>query len=182
VSDRCGAGRDVVECRHQQLGGLRPRQQPDRDLDDDAEHPFRAAQKREQRQSRSVARGAAHRHELAFGRDEPHLEQVLESHAVLEAMHATGILRDVSADRADELRRRVGRVVEAVRRGGTRNREVWYAGLDARDASPRVDLEDPVEPGKDQQAGICHWQRAAREPGACAACDDRARRGDALPA
>ena len=48
--------------------------------------------------------------------DQHHLdaEHVVGGQAVFQAMHAAGILRDVAADRAGDLRGRIGRVVEAL--------------------------------------------------------------------
>ena len=78
-------------------------------------------------------------------------------------MYAAGFLGDVAADRAGDLAARVRRVVQAVR-GGHADREVRYAGLDARDAGQRVDVEDPVELREDSRQASLVRQRAARQP------------------
>ena len=49
-----------------------------------------------------------------------HGQHVVGGEAVLEAVRAAGVLRDVAADGADLLAGRVGRVVEPVRRGRAR--------------------------------------------------------------
>jgi hypothetical protein len=49
-------------------------------------------------------------------------------------VRATGVERDVAADGADRLARRIGRVVEPVRRAERCDGEVDDAGLDDRDA------------------------------------------------
>ena len=51
-------------------------------------------------------------------------------------MHAARVLRDVAADGADRLARRIGRIEEAVRRGGFRDLQVAHARLDGRRARP----------------------------------------------
>ena len=119
----------------------------------------------------------AERQQLAVHRDELDREHVVDRQAVLQAMHATGILGDVAADRARDLRRRIGRVIQAVRRRCLRDREVRDAGLDARDAAARIDFENPIEPRQHEQQPARDGQRAAGEPGAGAARHD----GNGIP-
>ena len=57
---------------------------------------------------------AAEPHDLALRRHELDAEHVVRREAVLQAMHAAGVLGDVAADRAGDLARRIGRVVEAL--------------------------------------------------------------------
>ena len=130
---------DVVEAREQHLRALRLRQQLHGDFGDDAEHAFRAGEEREQVEAGRVERVGAERQTLAVDRDDLDLQDVVDRQAVLQAMHAAGVLRDVAADRARDLRRRIGRVVQAVRRGGLRDREIAHAGLHARGAGFGID-------------------------------------------
>ena len=50
---------------------------------------------------------------VAVGEDHARGEDVVRREAVLQAVRAAGVLGDVAADRADALRRRIGRVVPA---------------------------------------------------------------------
>ena len=63
-----------------------------------------------------VERGPAERHELAVGQHRFDAEHVVDGEAVLQAVRAARVLGDVAADRADDLARRIGRVVAAGRR------------------------------------------------------------------
>ena len=86
----------------------------DGDLGDDGEQPFAAVDQRQQVVARRVERVAAELDDLAGDEHAAHAAHVVHREPVLEAMHAAGVLGDVAADRARDLRRRVGRVVEAV--------------------------------------------------------------------
>jgi hypothetical protein len=57
---------------------------------------------------------AADAQDLAVDQHQFDAEHVVGGQAVFEAVHAAGILRDVAADRAGDLRGRIGRVVEAL--------------------------------------------------------------------
>ena len=80
--------------------------------------------------------------ELAVRQHDLGGEDVVDGEAVLEAVRAAGVLGDVAADRADLLRRRVGRVVEARLGDRARDVEVRDARLDDDLPALDVDLED----------------------------------------
>ena len=86
-----------------------------------------------------IERLAAEFDDLAVDGHAAHAQHVVHGEAVLQAVHAAGVLGDVAADGAGDLRRRVRRVVQAVGRGGLGDREVAHAGLHARGARVRVD-------------------------------------------
>jgi hypothetical protein len=71
-----------------------------------------------------------------------HAEQVVGGHAVFQAVRAAGIHADIAADRAGELRRRVGRVEEAVGGNLVGNAQIGDARLHARRAVLVIDLEN----------------------------------------
>ena len=77
------------------------------------------------------------------------------------------------ADRADLLARGIGRVEEAVRRDRPGDVEVRDAGLDDDPLRGEVDLEDPVHPRERDDDSLRNGQRAAGQPGAGAAGDER---------
>ena len=60
-----------------------------------------------------IEHGAAEVHQLAVRQHRFDAEHVVHGEAVLQAVRAAGVLGDVAADRADDLARRIGRVVAA---------------------------------------------------------------------
>ena len=72
---------------------------------------------------------AAEFDDFAVERDDGDAQDIVGRHAIFQAMRAARIHADIAADRAGELRGRIGRVEEAV--GGDRlgNREIGDAGL-----------------------------------------------------
>ena len=104
--------------------------QPDGHRGDDAERALGADDGAEQVVAGAVGRDPAERHDVALGGDEVGAEDVVGGEAVLQAVRAAGVLRDVAADRADLLARRVGRVVVAVGRRRLGDVEVDHARLD----------------------------------------------------
>ena len=98
---------------------------------------------------------------------------MVHGEAVLEAVRATGILRDVAADRADLLAGRIRRVVEVVAGDGLRDRGVEDPGLNDRALALRIDVDHAVQLGGDDQRTGDDRQRAAGQPGAGSAGDKR---------
>ena len=88
-------------------------------------------------------------------------------------MHAPGIFGHVASDRAGDLRRGIRRIEEMVCSTGFGDGKVRDAGLHAREAPPRGEFENPVEPGEHEQYRTRNRQAAAREAGAGATRDDR---------
>ncbi len=177
ASDRVGAAPDIIERGHDQFDTLGQRYQPDRCLDDDAKHAFGARQQRQQRESRRLTQRRADGNEFAVPGSDHQLQQVVDREAVLEAVDAAGILRDVAADGARELRRRVRRVEEPVRGCGVRDREIGDAGLDPGEAPSGIHFENAVQSRQHQQDAAFHRQCAAGQAGAGASRHDR----DAVP-
>ena len=109
----------------------------------------------------------------AVGEHDLHLQHVVGGEAVLQAVRAAGVLRDVAADGADLLAGRVGRVVEPVRGGGLGDLEVVDAGLEHRAPVLDVDLEDAAQLLHRDHDAVGDGHRAAREAGARAARHER---------
>ncbi|MGY3288529.1 hypothetical protein ACVWWP_001596 [Bradyrhizobium sp. LM3.6] len=97
---------------------------------------------------------AAHQHDLAA-------EHVVGGHAVFQAVHAAGILRDIAADRAGDLRGRIRRVVEPGMGDGLADREVGDAGFGDDGAVVEIDLADALELAEAQEHAVFQRQRAA---------------------
>ena len=110
----------------------------------------------------------------------------MDGEAVLQAVRAAGVLGDVAADRADLLARRIRRVVVAERRDPFGDLEIGDAGLDRHPLVRDVDVEDAVEARQRDHEAAGDRQRAAGQPGAVAARDERhagaARRAARSPA
>jgi len=164
---------DVVECGQYDLCTLRFRQQLDRDLDDNAKQALRTGEQRQQVVPRRVERLAAERDEFAVNGQELDAQHIVYGEAVFQAMHAAGVFGHVAADRAGNLRRRIGGVIEAMRGRGLADGEVAHTRLDDGGAVERVNLEDAVEFRERQQHAVGQRQGAARQSGSGAARHDR---------
>ena len=110
---------DRVEARQQRQHGFGAAQQAERRLRDDRQRPFGADEHRQQVEPGRIQRRPAEVHQLAVGQHRFDAEHVVDGETVLQAVRAAGVLGDVPADRADDLARRIGRVV-AARSGATR--------------------------------------------------------------
>ena len=118
---------------------LRLLQDAHRDLGDDAEQALRAGHDAEQIVALAVEMLAAEPHHRAIHQHHLDAEHIVGGQAVFQAMHAAGILRDIAADRAGDLRGRIGRVVEAVLLDGVGDAEIGDARLRDDDAVGIVD-------------------------------------------
>ena len=181
VADRRAGLRHVVEGGEHHLRAFGPRQQFHRDFGDHGEHAFRARHQRQQVVAGRVRRLAADFQQLAVHGERAQRHHVVHGEAVFQAVHAAGILGHVAADRAGDLRRGIGCVVEAVLRGGLGDREIAHAGLHHGGACERIDALDAVQLGQHQQHCAVDRQRAGREAGAGAARDDCHALGVAQP-
>jgi hypothetical protein len=177
---RAGLG-DVVERGERDLRELGLGRELDGDLGDHREQTFRAVDQCEQVVARRVRRFAAQLHDLAAHQHATDATHVVDREPVLEAVHPAGILGDVAADRARDLRRGIGRVVEPVSGGGLGNREVAHPRLHDRGAGELIDAQDPVELGEREQHAALVRQRATRKARSRAAGDDRDARIEAAP-
>jgi hypothetical protein len=169
---RDGAARlvGVPEAGKERHDDLRCAEDPQRQLRRDPERPLRADEGAEQ-----VGTGVPDRQldELSVRQDDLGGEDVIDGEAVLEAVGAARVLGDVAADRADLLRRGVGRVVEARVRDGSRHVEVRDPRLDDDLGALDVDLEDPGQPRERDDDPLRNRERAARQTRAGAAGDER---------
>ncbi len=149
--------------------GLRFLQNANGDFGNDAKQPLGSGDNAEQIVAAGIEMLAAESQNFAGHQHEFAAEHVVGGHAVFEAMHAAGIFRDIAADGAGDLRRRIGRVIEAGLGDRLRHREIGDAGLDHGDAIVEIDLADAVELGEPEQHAIAERQRAAGQRRAGAA-------------
>jgi len=105
---------------------------------------------------------AAESQHLAVHQHHFEAEDIVGGHAVFQAVHTAGILRNVAADGAGDLRRRIGSVIEAFGLHRRADGEIGDAGLDHRDAVGEVDLADAVELAHAEQNTIHQRQGPAR--------------------
>src|ERR1043166_2348347 len=89
--------------------------------------------------------------------------------SIFEAMNAAGVLGNVAADRAGRLTRRIGNVIEIIRRDGARQMGIYQARLDARDAILSVDFENLAHARQFDHYASIDRQRTSRESCAGAA-------------
>ena len=81
--------------------------------------------------------------------------------AVLQAMRAAGIFRDVSADAADRLRRRIGRVEIFLRRDASGNVEIDDPRFDDHACVREIDFEDTIHSRQANDNPVFNGERAA---------------------
>ena len=99
-------------------------------------------------------------------------EHIVGRHAIFQAMRAAGIHADIAGDRAGKLRRRIGRIEEALGHHRIRDREIGHAGLHADRAIGVIDVEDARHFGDADDDRIFLRDGAARERRAGAARND----------
>ena len=151
----------------------RTRQQPQGDLQRDAEAALRADEAADQVGPDRIEAAAAERDQRAVGEHRLEPEHVVQRHAVAEAVGAAGVEGDVAADGADRLARRIRRVVQTERDRGGRHVEVDDARLDHGDAVDGIDFEDPGQPVEGDDDAIRVRHGPARQAGAAAARHER---------
>ena len=145
---------------------LRLLQDAHRHLGDDAEEPFRPGDDADEIVAAGIEVLAAKPQHLAGHQHHFQAEDVVGGHAVLQAVHAAGILRHVAADGAGDLRRRIGRVIEALAFYRRADGKIGDARLGHHHAVVEVDLADAVELAHAEQHAVGKRQRPARQRGA----------------
>ena len=130
LGDRGARGFGRFERGENRLDRFGDAQNAQRHLRDDRQRAFRSNEHAQQIEARRIQRGPAEMHHLAVRQHGFDAEHVMDREPVFQAMRAARVLRDVAADRADQLARRIGRVVVAVRRDAPGDVEVDDAGLD----------------------------------------------------
>ena len=160
----CEAG---IGGEHGAVAG-RPRHQAQRDLERDAEQALRSHEQPAEVRARLLEAVAPERCDGPVAEHDAHPEHVVRRHPVPEAMRAAGVERHVAADRADRLARGVRRVVQPVRRGECRDREVHDAGFD--DGESRAGIEPQHAVHAVQRDDDAVFDRARRRPRGSSRC------------
>ena len=87
---------------------------------------------------------AANAHDLAVRHDQLKTRHVVGSHAVRKGMRPAGIFRNVAADGARFLTRRVGSIVQTMLLHSAREIQIDDAGLDHGPLIFRVDFQNVI--------------------------------------
>ena len=140
---------------------------------DDAKHAFRARHHGEQIVPGHIERLAAEVQRFALEHLYRDAKHVVDGQPVLEAVHAARVFGDVAANAACNLRRRIGRVVEAVLAYGFTDGKVGHTRFDRSGTAVEIDFEDSIELGQDEQDTLRVWACAAGKPGPCPSRDHR---------
>ncbi len=160
---------DLRESDHQRPRGFRLPQNADGDFGDDAEQTFGSRDDAHQVITRLLGRLAADAQDFARHQHKLAAEHVVRRHAVFQAVNTAGILRDVAADRAGDLRRGIRRVVEPGMGHRLADREVGDAGFSDDNAVVEIDLTDALELAEAEEHRVGQRQRSTRQRGAGAA-------------
>ena len=157
----CTACPHVGEGRQHHLGVDGLRQQFHGHLRDHPEQSLRPGHEGHEIEPGRIKRLAAEAEDLAVQGDQLQLLDVVHRQSVLEAVHPAGVLSDIAADAARDLRRGIGSIEKAIGRGRLRNRQVADAGLHPGHPCIGVDLQDAIEPRQAQQHAPGKGQGAA---------------------
>ena len=139
----------------------------------DAKSAFRTDEDAAEVVAGRVERFAAEMDERAVGENDLEAEDVRGGESIFEAVRAAGIFRDVAADAADGLRRRIGGVEILAGKNAGGDVGVDDAGLDGGARVFKVDFEDAVHAGEADDDAVFNRERAAAESGAGAASHER---------
>jgi hypothetical protein len=138
-----------------------------------SERPFRADDHAGQVVAGIVLGGAPRPHDASVRQHQFHAENVVDRHAVLERVRPARIGRDVAADGAGALARRVGREVKALAPDVIGEPKIDDPGLHHGVAIAVVDFEDPLHAREGNHHAAADRQAAAGQAGAGAARQER---------
>ena len=153
-----------IERGQQRAHRLGTAQQPEGHLRDHGQRPLRPHQHPEEIEPGAVERRSPEVDHLAVGQHRLDAQHVVHGEAVLEAVGAPGVLGYIAADRADDLARRVGRIVVAVGGHPAGDLQVHDARLHRDPLVRNVNVEHPVHARHDDEHPVGMRQGAGREP------------------
>jgi hypothetical protein len=130
---------DRHEIRKHRSHSLRIARQSHRDVECDAEASFRSDECTHEIISIVLARRAAELHDVAVRQQYGERDDVIRRRSVFQTMRSAGVLRDVAADRARGLTRRIRSVMKPLRCDGSTQGDVDHAGFDDGERIVRVD-------------------------------------------
>ena len=144
-------------------------QEAHRHLGDDAQKPLRTRDDAEQIVAGRIEMAAAKPQDLAAHQNQFTAEHIVGGDAVFQAVNAARIFRHIAADGAGNLRRRIGRIIEARMIDRLRDRKIGDAWLDHRHPVLEIDGADALELGHAEQNAVAQRQRATGQRCPCPA-------------
>ena len=136
---------------------------------DDSRGAFRADDCADQIVAASLFDGPPSSTTSPSGRTSSSAEHVIGGHAVFQGVRTAGIFRDVAADRARHLRRRIGRVEISFRLDGVGDVQIDDAALGHDAPIVEIDFDDAVHLRSADHRGRVQRKASAGESGARAA-------------
>ena len=137
----------------------------DGDFGNQAEQAFRAIDECQQIVTRRVQCPGTKLKYFAVQCDHSHLHHIMYREAIFQAVNATCILRDISANGAHDLARWIGRIEQSVRSRGSRHRRICHARLHPRCARRRIDVQYFIHARQHRENAVFKRDRAARYTG-----------------
>src|SRR6185437_692866 len=110
--------------------------------------------------------------EVAVGEHDLERECVGDGEAVFETMCAAGIFSDISADRANRLRRGIGRIEIPLGCNTLGDMSINYTGLNDDQMVGDIDLENPVHASQADNDAISSGKGAATQSGSGTSADE----------
>ncbi len=169
VGDRLAGLGDLAETEQHGTCSLRLPEDADGDLRHHPELALGADDEADQVIAGGIESAAADLDDLALHGHQLQPENVVGGDAILQAMGAAGVHRDIAGDGAGELARRVRRVEETGMGDLAGDRQIGDAGLHPHGAIGEIDVQHAVHLGDAEHNGVLLRDRATAERGAGAA-------------
>ena len=152
---------------------LRLAHQFERRARDDSGGALRADDGSDQIVAASLLGRSAELDDFAVGQNEFEREHVIGRDAVLERMRTAGILGDIAADGARDLRGRIGRVEKSIRLDRVGDVQIDDAALDFDAPVLAIDFQDPIHLRGADHRGCVQRKASTGKAGTGAARNER---------
>jgi len=143
--------------------GLRLGKDPHRHLGNHAQKTLGTDDDAQQIKACRVQLPATQPDDLAIHQHQFDAQDIVGCQSIFQAVHATGILRDVAADRTGDLAGGIGRVIKAALLHGLGDGEIGHARLHDGNPVLIIDVDHPLELAEAKQDGVGQRQRPARQ-------------------
>ena len=154
----------IVEARHNHLRRARLGHKLHHHFGYHGKHALAADKHGEQIQPRRIVAFTAQFNHAAIDGNSADFQHIVHREAVFQAMHAAGIFSHIAAYAARQLARRVGRVIQTMRRGGIGNGQIAHARLHRGRARLRIHVHNLIELGGGEHNPIGRGHGAAGQP------------------
>ena len=173
VGDAGARSFGAVKTHKDRARTLRGRDNPEPRLGDDAKLAFGATDQPKDVIARRFEMRPADLDDFALGSHHLDAHQVVCRHAVLQAVCAARVHRNVPGDRTGKLRGRVGRIEEPLPLHRASNGKIGHAGLHMHDAVGVIGFDHLVHSGDTKDHAVGCGQRSTGQRGPCSARHDR---------